>query len=203
MAVETGAACDCWDNAECVGTEYCPPRCPRYVDQEEAAYVIRPAGPGDLDALVDMYETIEAESRTMGLPPSGRPAIEQWLEGLAERGWNLVAFRGDRAVGHVGVAPAEAEDPQFVIFVHQDCQNRGLGTELVNQTVAYAADREYDALTLSVSRGNRRAVHVYKNVGFELEGDGDRFTAGDLDLEMRLPLSAPIADQVRLPPAER
>lgn len=201
MPDDGGIACDCWDNTACVGTEYCPPRCPRYVDETGTAYVVRPYEPADRDPLVAMYESMESVSRTMGLPPSSRPAIEDWLDGLVERGWNLIARDGDRVVGHVGVAPATADDPQFVIFVHDDRQNRGLGTELVNHTVAYAADRDYDALALSVSTGNRRAIHVYRNVGFEPAGDG---TVGDtVDLEMRLPLTHPVAERVRLPPAER
>lgn len=91
-------------------------------------------------------------------------------------------------VGHVGVGPADADDSEFVIFVHRDYQNRGLGTELVNQTVAYAADQDYDVLTLSVSRGNRLAIHVYRNVGFDMENKACRYTGGDADLEMWLPL---------------
>lgn len=197
-----GAACDSWDHSDCIGTEFCPPRCPRYVDSEGRSYVVRLFDTGDLDSLVEMYETIESESRTMGLPPSSKPAIESWLEQLSDKGWNLLAWDDDLVVGHVGVAPAAADAPQFVIFVHDDFQNRGLGTELVKHTVAYAADRDYDALTLSVSRGNRRAIHVYKNVGFDFETENP-LTGGDLDIEMRLPLSAPIAERVRLPPAER
>lgn len=201
MTGRTGTACDSWDNTECEGTPYCPPRCPRYVDPGGTPYVVQLFDPEDLDSLVGMYETIEPESRASGLPPPSRSATEAWLEQLTDRGWNLVARHRDRVVGHVGVVPTDADEPQFVIFVHHDYQNRGLGTELVKHTVAYAADRDYDALTLSVSRGNHRAIHVYKNVGFEFEGD--QFTNGDLDPEMRLPLSAPIADQVRLPPVER
>lgn len=203
MTAEADRSCVGWDNGECVGTPHCPPRCPRVFDDAGSAYVVRPFEPGDEAALVAMYESLEPEARTMGLPPGTRAGLEAWLGQLTRRGWNLVARDGDRVVGHVGVAPADADDPQFVVFVHHDVQNRGLGTELVNQTVAYAADRSYDALTLSVSRGNRRAIHVYENVGFELAGDGDRFTAGDLDLEMRLPLSHPVAERVRRPPAER
>lgn len=203
MTAEAGTACDCWDNAECVGTEYCPPRCPRYVDDAGTAYVVRPYEPTDQAALVGMYETLESEARTMGLPPSSRPAIEAWLERLVERGWNLLAVDDDRVAGHIGVAPADADDPQFVVFVHDDYQNRGLGTELVKHAVAYAADRSYDALTLSVSKGNRRAIHVYRNVGFEPEDADQSILGGDVDLDMRLPLSHPIADLVRLPPAER
>lgn len=202
MSTRAGTACDSWDHSECVGTAYCPPRCPRYVDSEGRSYVVRVFEPSDLDSLIEMYETIDAESRTMGLPPSSQQAIESWLEHLIENGWNLVACHDAGIVGHVAVAPAEANDPQFVIFVHHDYQNRGLGTELVKHTVAYAADRDYDALTLSVSRGNRRAIHVYKNVGFDFEDDNP-LSVGHLDLEMRLPLSAPIVESVRLPPAER
>lgn len=197
MPSAEGRACDAWDNSDCVGTEYCPPRCPRFFDGTDEPLLIRPFEPGDVPALVEMYEAIDDESRTMGLPPTDRDGIDAWLTRLTESGWNLVAFDGDRAVGHVGVAPAEADDPEFVIFVHQSYQGRGLGTELVKQTVAYAADGGYDALSLSVSKGNRRAIQVYRNVGFESEEDP---LAPGVDLEMRLPLSAPIADLVRLPP---
>lgn len=202
MTTATGDACSHWDHSGCVGNPACPPRCPRYVDREGTAYVIRPLEGVDRDPLVEMYDSMTAISRTMGLPPSSRPAIEEWLDGLVDRGWNLVARDGDRVVGHVGVAPGGAEEPQFVIFVHDDRQNRGLGTELVNQMVAYAADRAYEALTLSVSKGNRRAIHVYRNVGFEPAGEGGEIDA-DVDLEMRLPLTHPVAERVRLPPAER
>lgn len=203
MATAADDACNGWDNSACVGTPSCPPRCPRYVDQAGTAYVIRPYEPADRLPLVAMYESLDSTSRTMGLPPSSRAAIEDWLDGLVDRGWNLVAREGERVVGHVGVAPAGAADPQFVIFVHDDRQNRGLGTELVQQTVAYAADRDYDALTLSVSTGNRRAINVYRNVGFEPAEAGAGSVGGAIDLEMRLPLDGTVAEQVRLPPAER
>lgn len=201
MTEESGTACDGWDNTGCTGTPYCPPRCPRYVGPEGTPYVVGPFESAALDPLVEMYEGIDADSRTLGLPPASRSAIEDWLETLTDRGWNLVARHHDRVVGHVGVVPTDAAEPKFVVFVHQDHQNRGLGTELVEQTVAYAADRDYDALALSVSRGNHRAVRVYRNVGFDLPGD--QLTSGDRDLDMRLSLSTPVADRVRLPPAER
>lgn len=198
MTPSADQACDGWNNADCVGTEHCPPRCPRFFDGAGVPLVIRPFEPGDMTALVEMYAAIDDESRTMGLPPTDRAGIEAWLSRLTESGWNLIAFDGDRAVGHVGVAPAGARAPEFVIFVHQAYQGRGLGTELVKQTVAYAADDGYETLTLSVSKGNRRAIQVYRNVGFESAEDP---LAPGVELEMRLPLSAPIADLVRLPPA--
>jgi RimJ/RimL family protein N-acetyltransferase len=147
------------------------------------------------------YDDLESTSTAQGVPPKGREYVAEWIDDLTGRGLNLVCVREGQIAGHVAAVPADPAAPELSVFVHHDYQNRGLGTELVKHTVAYAADRDYDALTLSVSRGNHRAIHVYKNVGFEFEGD--QFTNGDLDLEMRLPLSAPIADQVRLPPVER
>lgn len=186
--------CAVWDNAECEGTPLCPPRCPRYFDRTDSPLLVRPLREADLHPLVEMYETVE--STTLGLPPVTRERTEQWLENLRENGWNLVARDGGRVVGHVGVAPADATAPAFVVFVHDEYHGRGIGTELVKQAVAYAADRDHEALELTVDSGNRRAVSVYTNVGFEV-------VERAADLEMRLPLGDPVAEAAGLPPAER
>lgn len=189
-----GDACPVWDNAECEGTPHCPPRCPRYFDRTDAPLLVRPLREEDVSPLVAMYETIE--STTLGLPPATRDRTEQWLANLREKGWNLVARDGDRVVGHVGVAPADATAPALVVFVREECHGRGIGTELVKQAVAYAADRDHEALELTVESGNRRAVSVYTNVGFDV-------VERAADLEMRLALDDPVAEAVGLPPAER
>ncbi|WP_121823117.1 GNAT family N-acetyltransferase [Halostella salina] len=197
MGTRTGGACSAWDNTECQGTPYCPPRCPRFTDGEGVPLVVRPFRDSDRDAAVAMYDDIDSYSRTMGLPPATMPQIESWLDRLRENGWNLVALDGDRVVGHVAVVPADRPDPKFVVFIHQEYQDRGIGTELMKQVVAYADDRDHEALTLEVSKGNRRAVTVYENVGFEVV---ERMHS---DLEMELSLEQPVAERVQRPPAER
>lgn len=189
--------CTGWDNSSCVGTPYCPPRCPRFTDAEDTALLVQPAEPDDLPATATMYESIDTRNRTMGLPPPTRPRIEDWLDGLFESGWNLLVRDDERVVGHVAVVPGDASDPSFVIFVHDDYQNRGVGSELLKQVVAHAAQRRHDALKLVVSRGNRQAISVYQNLGFDV---ADRL---DSELEMKLSLTDPIVDWVRRPPAER
>jgi ribosomal protein S18 acetylase RimI-like enzyme len=157
-----------------------------------------------------MYDRLDSSSRTMGLPPISTDEIRAWIERLDEDGWNLLALDDGTAVGHVGVVPPDGGGdgdgdgdggaPRFVIFVHQAYQGRGIGTELVKQVVAYAADREYGELLLSVSEENERAIDVYEGVGFEIDDDSE----GPANVVgMSLPLSHPIADRVRLPPAER
>ncbi|ARS89563.1 GNAT family N-acetyltransferase [Natrarchaeobaculum aegyptiacum] len=193
---DSSVACT-WDNGSCEGTPLCPPRCPRFTDREGHPMLVRPSEPADFDALVEMYEDLDGHSRAMGLPPATTPKLEAWLSRLLDTGWNLIALDGDRVVGHVAVIPAESADPEFVIFVHQDYQNRGVGSELVKQLIAHAGDRAHDELTLSVSSGNRRAITVYQNVGFDVV---ERQVT---ELAMALDLQQPIVEQVQQPPAAR
>ncbi len=193
---DSKTVCNVWDNSDCEGTPLCPPRCPRFTDSEGVPLLIRPYRDEDRESLVTMYDEIDSYSRTMGLPPTTVPQIEDWLDKLADDGWNLVAV-DDEVVGHVGVAPADATDPKFVIFVHSEHQDRGIGTELVKHVIAYAEDRGHDAVTLEVSKGNRRAISVYENVGFCVE---ERLRS---DLEMELSLADPVAERVQRPPAYR
>lgn len=52
-------------------------------------------------------------------------------------------------------------------------------------------------MTLEVSKGNRRAITVYENVGFRV---AERLQS---ELEMELPLAGPVAERVQRPPAYR
>jgi putative acetyltransferase len=141
-----------------------------------------------------MYESIGAT--TMGLPPATAGGIESWLGTLCEHGWNLLARRTGRVVGHISVAPADATAPEIVVFVHDDYHGHGIGTELVKQAIARAEDHGHESLTLTVDPGNRAAVSIYCDTGFEVE-------SADVSLEMRLPMHKPVVEAVQRPPADR
>ncbi|WP_232702321.1 GNAT family N-acetyltransferase [Halobacterium wangiae] len=194
---ETSAACSAWDNSGCTGTPYCQPRCPRFFDGEGDPLLVTPFEDDDFEALVSMYEGLAPENRTSSLPPKTREETVEWLETLTDRGWNLVARDGARVVGHVGVTPVADGELEFVVFVADDHQGRGIGTELVEQLIAYAAARGHDALRLSVERSNERAISVYENVCFEVAEE--RMAT----IVMELSLAEPIADDVQRPPADR
>ncbi len=99
-------------------------------------------------------------------------------------------------IGHVAVIPADASAPEFLISVHQAYQNDGVGTELIKQLIAYAADRDHSGLTLEVSKGNKRASTVYQNGGFDV---AKRKLS---ELEMELDLEHSLVERLRRP-AER
>ncbi|WP_262177492.1 GNAT family N-acetyltransferase [Haloarcula laminariae] len=197
MAHENELSCDGWDNSECEGTPYCPPRCPRFTDRESTMRLVRPYQRADLDALVEMYLELDPGDRTMGLPPVTEDGLRQWLGRFTDDGWSLVAKTGDTVVGHTGVTPEDAAAPHLIVFVADEAQGRGIGSELIRQLVAYAADRGHESLTLTVEASNDAAVTVYGNIGFDII---ERLTG---ELEMQLSLDDPVADQVRLPPAEQ
>lgn len=189
--------CSYWDNAECVGTAHCPPRCPRFTDERGVPSLVRPYRVDDFEGLAAMYEDFDESVATMGLPPFTRSRIEDWITELTSDGWNLVALSNDRIVGHLAVTPASAVAPEFVVFVHTDFQNRGIGTELLAHLVAYADAGGHEALRLTVTNENRRAISVYENIGFETI---DRST---LNRDMQLSLERSLADRVQRPPADR
>lgn len=188
-------ACSGWDNSECEGTDHCPPRCPQYIDDVGDAVLIEPYDAPIDESLLAMYDAVEAT--TMALPPDDPDEREQWLRRLTRMGWNLVAIRDGEIVGHVAVVPADASEPEFVIFVHPEYQNRGIGTELLEHVVAHADHREHDELHLNVSRDRPRAIAVYEKVGFSVT------STNVMDLEMALPLEEPIVTAVQQPPADR
>ncbi|MFA9418182.1 N-acetyltransferase family protein [Natrinema sp. HArc-T2] len=190
-------ACTAWDNGECEGTPHCPPRCPRFRDADGDAFIARCYRSSDRESLLTMYEEIDDYNRTMGLPPKGRSRLETWVDRLTTNGWNLVVVADDRIVGHTAVVPADSDSPEFIIFVHQDFQNSGIGSELIKQLIAYAKDKNHQALTLEVAKGNKQAISVYQNIGFEVT---NRKLS---ELAMALELQLPIADQVQRPPAKR
>ncbi|GAB7011162.1 GNAT family N-acetyltransferase [Halorubrum trueperi] len=148
-------------------------------------------------ALSAMYEDLDAHSKTLGLPPTTTGQREQWLDHLTGAGLNLVALDDGNVVGHVAAVPAKEGESQLVVFVHQEYQNRGIGTELLKQLVAYADNKGVEAIKLTVALNNRRAITVYDNMGFDVI---ERMQG---ELAMRLSLDRPIVDEVKRPPAEQ
>lgn len=194
---ESSRSCSLWDPAGCVGTPLCPPRCPRFFDREGTAFLMLPFEDDDREELVSMYERLGPESRTRGIPPTDRPRIETWLADILSRGWNLVAKNRDAIVGHVGVVPATACEPEGLIFVDEAYQGRGIGGELLRQLIAYAATRGHEGLMLDVSSNNRSAIGVFRAIGFEITHRNIS------EVQLSLSLDDPLADEVRLPPAHR
>ena len=190
------AACDGWDGSACEGTVHCPPRCPRFVDEEGDRWTVRPAVREDAAPLAEMYEGFDSRDRAQGLPPVTRDRRAEWIESMLAEGSDVVAERDGEPYGHAMYTPTDAARPEFAVFVHPSMQGRGVGTELCRHVIADAAAADREALELHVESGNRVARRAYRTVGFELaERRGD--------LRMELDLDDPIATEARWPPLAR
>jgi ribosomal protein S18 acetylase RimI-like enzyme len=54
--------------------------------------------------------------------------------------------------------------------VHDDYQNMGIGTALLNHLISVARLKKLSKVWLHVSTDNDRAIHIYKKAGFTIEG---------------------------------
>lgn len=189
--------CQYWDHSGCEGTVYCPPRCPRFIDKKDVPIIVRQFEPDDFETLMEMYEGLDDSNRTMGLPPIGRSGLKTWLQSLTENGWHVIALDDERVVGHVGVGSTTSPDPEFMVFVRDEYQNRGIGTELIKHTIASAADSGHESIHLNVTKSNERAITVYQNIGFQITGEQA------MQIAMHLALESAVAQKVQQPPADR
>lgn len=163
-------ACRGWDSADCRGTPHCPPRCPRFVDKLGTPLLFLPLVDAHVDdgALLELYDCGNA-GHSLSFPPySTRESIAAWLDGIVERGRNVVALDGRRLVGHAVLTPSSVEEPEFGVFVDPGYRGRGLASELLRHAIAYAAADGYRGVVMSVSRENRAMRSIATAHGFEV-----------------------------------
>jgi RimJ/RimL family protein N-acetyltransferase len=141
---------------------------------------IRPAEPGDAEALV-------ALARAVGAEPGGwLITTTDWRSEGDERRY-LKALRrhphaavyvaetnGGEIVGRLSVArdphPASAHVADLGLMVDGRWRRRGIGTGLLRQAVGWARPRGVRKLELHVFPHNEGALALYEAFGFEREG---------------------------------
>lgn len=199
-------ACDRWDASRCEGTVHCPPRCPRFVDKRGEPWLITPYRPAIREPLIAMYRDFAPGERAQGVPPLDDDRIESWLDRLLDEGCNFVAASNGTVAGHATYTPSDAAEPELAVFIHQEYQNRGLGTELCKHVVATAAAADREALVLEVEPRNHVAIGIYEKLGFERaessSANDDRRLRADA-FRMRNPLTEPTAAATQHPPLLR
>jgi ribosomal protein S18 acetylase RimI-like enzyme len=141
----------------------------------------RPYEPTAPDALVGMYADFDPSQRAQGIPPVRTPEIESWLDDVLA-GPSMLAWHGDRVVGHVLFVPDGSGGHELAIFVHQAYQGAGIGSRLIRAGLDHAEDRGVTLVWLLVGYGNHRARALYESAGFSVDDP----TGSDLRLSRRL-----------------
>jgi RimJ/RimL family protein N-acetyltransferase len=122
----------------------------------------------DFPSLLEMYRVFSPRPASQGLPPEDPETCYHWVKNLFEIAENLLAWRGDRVIGHAALVPdRKSRSSEFVIFVHQDHRNLGIGTELTYLTLEKSRQLGFDSIWLTVNITNFIAVKLYKKLGFQ------------------------------------
>ncbi len=127
----------------------------------------------DLEELLNMYASLSDKALRWAAPPYNR---EQVLRMVRDPDKNivLVARLRDGIVGHCIVGLSQGVRFRGVsssaMYLHQDYQNRGLGTAMLAMAVQLAREMGLHRIGLRVVADNHRAIHVYEKVGFRIEG---------------------------------
>ena len=137
----------------------------------------------DYRSLAEMYQDFEPKEQSQGLPARLEHQREGWLQYMVNKGINLLAIMEGKVVGHAALFEMErGKSYEYLIFVHQDYQDRGVGTALTGMIKELAQEMGFDQIWLTVARINLKAIHVYQKVGFCIVGPRD------VECMMRLPL---------------
>ncbi|WP_158055412.1 GNAT family N-acetyltransferase [Halorussus halophilus] len=140
-----------------------------FADKEGREIEIRPYERDEFEAVVEMYVDFDSADRAQGIPPATEERVRDWLDGLLD-GLNVVAWDGDRAVGHATLVPDSEDASELAIFVHQDYQRAGIGSKLIRGLLGHGRANDVEKVWLTVERWNHAAVGLYESVGFETAG---------------------------------
>lgn len=137
------------------------------VDDAGREITIRPFRPADVEGVVAMYADFDPTQRAQGTPPIDTDEIRGWVDDLLE-GVNVVAAAGDRIVGHISFVPDGTGRHELAIFVHQQFQRAGIGTNLMAAGLGYARQRGVGYVWLSVESWKRDVQRFYSKAGFSV-----------------------------------
>ncbi len=158
-----------------------PPR--TFTDADGRETAVRRADDGHREALCQMYLDFDPADRAQGIPPVAEEAIREWLDAiLSAESFNVVAWHGERAVGHATLVPDDTGTYELAIFVLDEFQGARIGTHLVRSLLGWAQSEGVESVWLTVERWNNPAVRLYKKVGFEVS-ESESF---ELEMTVRL-----------------
>jgi ribosomal protein S18 acetylase RimI-like enzyme len=138
--------------------------------------VIRPAEPSDARAFLEFWKAIVAEQRFVRTEEVRTPlrAYRRRFRRRSDLETDIVAYDGDRLVGHVNVQrerhPVTHHVASLSIAVAAEARGRGIGRRLMDEAIAWSTRAGIEKLVLSVYPHNEAALALYRSVGFVEEG---------------------------------
>jgi len=148
--------------------------------KDDTEVIFRPIISQDFEMVWEMFSTLSEESLRFLPHPFIKEEIEHMMYNINyEELLAIVAVveEPDSRQRIVAIATlgfqqgvARRHRAEFDIVVHDDYQGLGLGTMLTQHMIDLARERGLSKVYLKTSTQNLRAIHVYKKIGFIIEG---------------------------------
>ena len=136
--------------------------------------VVRCFTEGDKNGVAEMMESLSDEAVRWGMPPYTRERLERGWWSNMKNVTALVAVDRDRVAGYAALRkfshPRRRGNSDYVIYLHQDYHNVGLGTAMTRRIIELAREEGLHRIGLSVVADNEIAIRVYEKVDFVVEG---------------------------------
>jgi ribosomal protein S18 acetylase RimI-like enzyme len=150
-------------------------------EAQEAQPVIRPALPGDAEAMADVFIQAWRQAYPGVVPAAVLADLDhhqtaRWLAGLIARrpeGETDVGELGGRVIGFVryGTVPGEpASGYVFGLYVDPAAAGQGAGRALLRHAEQRLAEDGCTTVALHVFEANERARRLYTRAGFHPDG---------------------------------
>jgi len=151
-----------------------------FVAKNGRQILFRPEKSDDTEMLWEMFSTLSEDSISNLITPINREKIESWTSNI---NYKLVLTIVGVVVDKEGVQhivssaslkfnnqEAFKHKAELGITVHDNYQNLGIGTALINYLLAIAKKMNLKKVHLHVNTKNRKAIELYKKAGFKIEG---------------------------------
>jgi putative acetyltransferase len=149
---------------------------PREITLDDGTLVsFRPEEKLDLEPVWEMFSTLSDDSLQYLPIPITRERVEGWFRDLDyEKALPILGLVDERVVAvsslDFGQMKHNMHVATFGITVHDDYQNRGLGTRLTEYMIGIARMKGLKKVALEVVTQNNKAISVYRRCGFTVEG---------------------------------
>jgi putative acetyltransferase len=139
----------------------------------------RPEKASDTEMLWAMFSTLSEASVSNLIPPFTRERIEGWTSNIDyNKVLPILAVTKNQDEQRIVASASLKFHPEEVfnhkaelgITVHDDYQNLGIGTALLNHLLGIARKWGLKKVYLLVNADNTKAIALYKKAGFEFEG---------------------------------
>lgn len=126
----------------------------------------------DIDGLLGVINALCAEGCMQTTYFESTPDWEHVLSGALDNTYLLfVAADGSTPIGWCRLFPTEnSGEGELGIGLLKPYRNQGLGTQLTQQAINWAAAHGFTFLTLTTREDNTRAIHVFEKCGFVCTG---------------------------------